>query len=241
MATILTLEDDWITVKLLNGLLDDNGHQSITAVCITEAWDRLTNYPLVDMVVLDNELDDERGWDFLADLRKDLLFQPLPVVVYTARSDRASVTKYISLGVQNFLLKPYKWDKLAAEIERAVQRRWITERLEEVDSVCSRFGISQGVYFDTVSELATELKSVRERVVEHIEAKDYKAIFGAVHHFKSSGSNLGLHVLKDVVEEIRIACEKGDEHSLREMVGRMPALTKLLEGWVALKKKEVYR
>jgi CheY-like chemotaxis protein len=106
MAKVLLIDDDRLAHKLVARVLEKAGHETLAAYSSREAWDRIQEHVLVDMVILDNQLGSEWGWQFLRTLRNSPAFRGIPVVVYTAHTERESLIRYMEMGVQTVRVKP---------------------------------------------------------------------------------------------------------------------------------------
>ena len=108
MSKVLVVEDDRVSRRVLAAILDQAGHEAVLAESIAEARQRLDEHVLVDLMILDNQLGRDWGWELLRDLRKHPVYKALPVVVYTAFTDRSSVVRFVEFGVQGLRVKPYQ-------------------------------------------------------------------------------------------------------------------------------------
>jgi CheY-like chemotaxis protein len=122
MATVLVVEDDKLSQRILSKMLAGGNHVALLAASVEEGWATLRQNVSVDLVILDNQLGKEWGWQFLERLREDILYQNLPVVVYTGHTERNSILRYVELGVKTMLVKPYKAEIIFEEVSKAVNR-----------------------------------------------------------------------------------------------------------------------
>jgi CheY-like chemotaxis protein len=60
----------------------------------------------ISSVLLDLSMPNVSGWEVLKDLRKDLFFEKIKVVAYTAFAQQEDVLHLISLGFDAVLIKP---------------------------------------------------------------------------------------------------------------------------------------
>jgi DNA-binding response OmpR family regulator len=118
MTSILVVEDDpGIRMALSRGL-QERGH------AVTVADSGLAALELVvkaepDLVLLDLGLPDVNGLQVLAMLRG---LGATPVIVITAQDDDATVVQALDAGADDYVVKPFGLDQLAARM-RAVLRR----------------------------------------------------------------------------------------------------------------------
>ncbi len=200
MATVLVVEDDKLSQRILGKILG-RSHEIIVAENVARAWEELRRHPLVDLVILDNQLGKEWGWEFLQGLRADPVFTNLPVVVYTAHTERSSIMKYVELGVQAMLVKPYQAEVLFDELRKAAAADWTGRLLERPEAACARLKISESDYYSTLSAAATVLeKNIQELREAFAQKRDEQAIKTPLLQIYNQGAALGMLVLKSVTE-----------------------------------------
>ena len=123
MLSIIILEDDAVSAALVTRIFSMHGHKARAASRIAEAWQMLRD-EAADLLVLDTDLGGEWGWDILERVRRSVVFRELPVIVYSATWRRDIVRRYMLLGVQGLLVKPYTPARLMEEAARAAESCW---------------------------------------------------------------------------------------------------------------------
>jgi DNA-binding response OmpR family regulator len=118
MTRVLVIEDDPAIGRLLRRNLTDRG-DVVTVVTdgATGLATALQEQP--EVVLLDLGLPDLSGLEVLTMLRS---VSEVPVIVITAQDDDRTVVKALDSGADDYLVKPFGGDQLAARI-RAVLRR----------------------------------------------------------------------------------------------------------------------
>lgn len=129
--TILVVDDDPAARTLVSTALERDGFAVIEAATAADAR-QATRSRQVDLVVLDLGLPDEQGLDWLTDLRR---VSSTPVVVLTGRSNVEDRVVGLRLGADDYLVKPFSPQELAARIAAVLRR---TGRSAVPDSL--RFG-----------------------------------------------------------------------------------------------------
>ena len=201
MASVLVVEDDKLSQRILGKILGGAGHEILVAESVAKAWETLRAHPLVDLVILDNQLGKEWGWVFLQGLRADPVFTGLPVAVYTAHTERSSIMKYVELGVQAMLVKPYKGEVLFEELKKAVAADWTGRILERSAAACARLKISESDYYSTLSAAATELEKSIAALRDAVAAKrEDHVLREPVQKIFNQSAALGMPILKTVTE-----------------------------------------
>jgi diguanylate cyclase len=132
MMKILVVEDEDDIRTNLQRLLRIEGYEVETARNgrIGLELARTIAPALILSDVMMPELD---GFGLVEALREDPQTQQIPVILLTARADRADVRQGMNLGADDYLTKPFQRDELLSAVrsrlERAAAQREATERL----------------------------------------------------------------------------------------------------------------
>jgi two-component system nitrogen regulation response regulator NtrX len=132
---ILIVDDEPNIRQSFSALLKDEGHASITAESVEEAFSKMARQPAA-LILLDLQLPGASGLEFLRQLRN----QPvMPVVlVISGQADIPMALEAVRLGAVDFLEKPVQPEKLIASVNAAlalaVARRQRTALVEEIES-----------------------------------------------------------------------------------------------------------
>ena len=117
-STVLIVEDDLDTAKLVSLYLQRDGHKVLCARDGIEGL-RLARDARPDLVVLDLMLPKLNGIGVCRTLRQE---STVPIVMVTARVEEEDRLKGLDLGADDYVTKPFSPRELAARI-RAVLRR----------------------------------------------------------------------------------------------------------------------
>lgn len=82
-----------------------------------EAIERIAIYQ-TDLIILDLNMPDMHGLDFLVFLRKQKRFENIPVIVLTTRGDEESKKKALDSGASLYLVKPFSPEDLKGEVQK---------------------------------------------------------------------------------------------------------------------------
>jgi two-component system response regulator QseB len=116
---LLLVEDDRMVGAALRKGLQQEGH-SVDWAQDGRAAEAALGSHAYDLVILDLGLPGKDGTRVLADLRRAR--NPVPVIITTARDQLDDRVRGLDLGADDYLVKPFDLDELAARI-RAVARR----------------------------------------------------------------------------------------------------------------------
>ena len=113
---ILIAEDDELNYKYLETLFKIQGHQHIHAINGAEAVDFCRNNPRITLVLMDIKMPVINGIEATQLIRE---FRPhLPIIATTAYAQTGDEQKFITVGCNDYLVKPIKKDQLIKMIEK---------------------------------------------------------------------------------------------------------------------------
>lgn len=230
MANIICLDDDPRACELLCGLLEAQDHCVWTASTVQETWRLLNEVGAVDLIILDNELQEEHGYDLLTDLREHPIFLAVPVLIYTGVSDRSSVLTYIGLKIQNILVKPYRADRLHIEINKAVQHHWI-EAVVRGGEHRSQGQFSNEEYDAMIEQTSQDLDRLVRDLEDESTPADERMEPPVLVDLLMYSAQIGFPSLEEVLAEAQIFCQGKQWQDARDLVPRLRLMGKLLEGY----------
>jgi two-component system KDP operon response regulator KdpE len=130
MASILIIEDDQRIRESLATRLSERGYDVETVATAMDGVEQGVSGRF-DVIVLDLGLPDLDGAEALRMIRA---VSQVPVVVATARDDESDIISVLDAGADDYVVKPFSADHLAARI-RAVTRRAGDQPADEVLTV----------------------------------------------------------------------------------------------------------
>lgn len=129
MANILIIEDDEVFSELLVMFMEDRNHQSQAAHTLSMARELLDkNEP--DIILLDQELPDGLGIEFLQEIVANA-FHP-PVIMITGVSDNKLVMQAMKLGAHDFIRKPVEDIELETTFNNALKSHRLTRQVSAI-------------------------------------------------------------------------------------------------------------
>jgi len=109
---ILVVDDSGTNLFLLQRLLEDEGYQVIALDNAREALDYLIRKNDIQLILLDIMMPGIDGFEFMEKLSAESSLKKIPVVMVTAKNDRASQKKALSMGAVGYMTKPLDLNKL---------------------------------------------------------------------------------------------------------------------------------
>lgn len=117
-STILIVDDEQQILDILSSYLKADGFHVVTASNGKEAIELALTYPL-GLIILDLMLPDVSGEEVCVSVRKQ---SRVPILMLTAKSGEADRINGLSIGADDYLVKPFSPRELMARV-RAILRR----------------------------------------------------------------------------------------------------------------------
>lgn len=116
---ILLVEDNPLTAKGLQYLLERENYQAFLAGRATEAEEKL-NERHYDLVLLDISLPDRDGYTVASHIKS--CYPELPIIFLTALDDENNVIRGLELGADDYIVKPFRNRELLLRINNILKR-----------------------------------------------------------------------------------------------------------------------
>lgn len=112
--TILLIDDDTDDTELFKEALFEIDQSVILNRTGDgqEAIDTLDTLKIPDMIFLDINMPGMNGWQFLSEIKANLKYRDIPVIMYTTSSEPEEVKKSLALGALCFIPKPSNYEDL---------------------------------------------------------------------------------------------------------------------------------
>jgi hypothetical protein len=109
---VLLVDDDMRNVFSLSSILTDKSMIVIEAENGKEALARISEYPDVNIVLMDIMMPEMDGYEAIRNIRLDPRFRDLPVIAMTAKAMAGDQEKCIQAGANDYIAKPLDVEKL---------------------------------------------------------------------------------------------------------------------------------
>ena len=139
-STILIIEDDTDTIKLVSLYLERDGHKVLSATNGIEGL-RLAREAHPELVVLDLMLPGMNGMEICRILRDE---SDISILMMTARVEEEDRLAGLDMGADDYVTKPFSPRELAARV-RAVLRRSSSDLLDKGPQELVRGEIKMGL------------------------------------------------------------------------------------------------
>ena len=149
---ILIAEDNAISQELLKKILITRGHEVVVAGDGRVAWDLLCQGLNPDLAILDIMMPAMSGLEVLQRIRKDTRFKRLKTILCSALRDRETIAQGATLGIEYYILKPFKPDLVLQQVEKA-----LVNAAEEISAPDSQPGADDVSLLRSVNNVADEI------------------------------------------------------------------------------------
>ncbi|HVS50957.1 MAG TPA: response regulator [Opitutaceae bacterium] len=151
---ILIAEDDSTARALMSDILGSSGvnYDVIATEDGTRAWEALQANPDVGLAIVDLEMPELNGMQWLDRVRADAKYAKLPVIICTGDSDRETVSQAMARGVNSYLVKPFSRSSVLDKVLKAIRPQAAaapsaaTSALPDVAAVRARLAIDRDAH-----------------------------------------------------------------------------------------------
>ena len=201
-SKIMVVDDEMHIRELVRFYLDKAGFDTIEAANAEEAMDIVENQ-YIDLAVVDIMMPGMDGFELVEQMRQ---YREFPVIMLTAKSQSKDKLRGFSLGIDDYVTKPFDPDELMARVKTILKRYSInSSNVVKIGDVIFDGDKYEVRYQDQIIhlplkqfELAFELAKnpnqifTREQLIEKIWGMDYDGFDRTVDvHIKRIRENLG--------------------------------------------------
>lgn len=134
MANLLLVDDDHDLLQLCRKVLATANHNVWAADNVVQGLELLRTHP-IDLVITDANMRPYNGYELLRTIRNDRSYMHLPVVMLTARRDKKDIEKAISMGINDYIVKPLDPVVLIDKINGHLGKAALTKPEERGDEI----------------------------------------------------------------------------------------------------------
>ena len=127
---VLLIEDNMMEIMKMNRVFSllDVKHKIAAAKNTEEALAILeTKENLPDIILLDLNIPNVNGIEFLSILKKDADLHHIPTIILATSDNRKDILDYYDIGISGYILKPLTYEEYVSKIEIALSYWSINE------------------------------------------------------------------------------------------------------------------
>ncbi len=159
---ILIVEDDGNTATLVKTYLEREGYETITEADGEKAL-QIARQRKPGFVILDIMLPKVDGWEVCRQLRT---FSNVPVLMLTAREEEIDRVTGLSLGADDYVVKPFSPRELVARVKAILRRFHPIPVGTEETLVCGRLVMDLGKHKVSLNEQTINLTASEYKLLQ---------------------------------------------------------------------------
>ena len=195
--TVLLVEDDSDSKKIMHDVLSDNFEKVFTAQNGDEGLKKFKKYN-PNMVITDAFMPISDGLDMTRNIKE--ISKDTPIIVLSAHSEKETLLKAIDVGVDKYLIKPIMADDLLNTLENVAKNKIETSNIIQV---------ANGYSFNKIKRVL-----IRDGVEISLTKKELAFISLLI-------KRLGTLVLHDEIKSVVWVGESVTEAAIRTFVKRV--------------------
>lgn len=122
LSKVLVVEDGEEARTLYSYMLNKSGYEPILATDGLDALEKTLLHPDLKCMLIDLQMPQMNGFEFIQALRSQHAFGNIPIVVITAFTNPELVKRGRNLKVDGWLQKPVRKDLLVGTVERVLRK-----------------------------------------------------------------------------------------------------------------------
>jgi DNA-binding NtrC family response regulator len=158
VPTILVVDDDVITLRMLKSQLNNLGYSVICASSGSEALDILHQQPL-DLIVTDLVTPGMNGIELIQHTRNQ--YDKIPIIIITAHGSIESVVEAMRHGAYDYLEKPCDPLKIRLAVQRALDYNHVVNEYKRIRGL-----LREQYTFQSIVTVVPDMKEMLERAAK---------------------------------------------------------------------------
>jgi len=209
---ILVVDDNPHNLKILGGILRDNGYSSAFAQNGAKALNAV-KIGRPALILLDVQMPDMNGFAVCQQLKQDATTKDIPVIFLTANTEKEDMIEGLELGAVDYVTKPFNRKELITRINTHIELKDAKEKLNQALKELQQALAAKDKFFS---------------IIGHDLANVFSASLGSVNRLAETGRQLDENKQDELMALVKNSLESG--HNLlqnllywsRIQTGRMP-------------------
>ena len=194
---VLVVDDDVVSRMMLMHLVDSCGsHEILEAEDGEDAWRQLEGGLAPGIVFCDLRMPRLSGLELLARMRAHAVHARQRFVLVSAAADAATMAEAEGLGVDGYIVKPFRAEDVRAQFERLAKAPHAGPEAdgdEHPDAVARRLGIDGARLRLYLDGLQRQLAAAGPELAGLLAAGEGDAVAGRLKRLREGCATLGLH------------------------------------------------
>ncbi len=137
---ILIVDDEEAGRKLIKTILSQANYDTYEAPNGEEAL-RILYQEIPDLIILDIRMPKMDGYQLCYEIRSNISFKNIPVIMLTVMGDTLDKIRGHHLGIDDYITKPFEPEEFLARVGSVLKRRKVYEEISMTDGVTGLYNI----------------------------------------------------------------------------------------------------
>jgi two-component system chemotaxis response regulator CheY len=112
----LIVDDSRAIRGIIGKMLREFGFEIVEAAHGIEAMQRLKETGMVDIMLVDWNMPEMNGYDFLCRVRAEPAYRDIPLMMVTSETEMSQMAKALEAGANEYVMKPFTKDVIADKL-----------------------------------------------------------------------------------------------------------------------------
>jgi len=222
--SILVVEDNPVSAKIIEFNLKKHGYQTIVAQTGREALECLESTVEIQLIIADIMMPELDGLRLLEEIKGRSEWKGIPVIMCTGLSDVETVQKAVEVGCRHYVVKPIKAVQLLGKVREALEDE--KPVLKEKSRVMAELGLDRESYREAAGAFAALVDDTIPQLERQIQGGSVSGISIALSNLSEGASLIGAERVRGVLDRLATQSEGVD---LKEENSEYPLLLRELK------------
>ena len=117
MSQALVIDDSRAVRMIVGNILREQGFEVVEAVHGQEGLQRLHENPEISLVLVDWNMPEMNGLEFVKTVRAEGQFQNVPLMMVTCETEVEEITAALAAGANEYVMKPFYKEVIADKLQ----------------------------------------------------------------------------------------------------------------------------
>lgn len=176
---ILIVDDNAVSAKLAECLLQKAGYKTVVAQNGKEALANLPTLRNLQLIITDFMMPEMDGLEFIGKAKALPAYRDIPIIILSAHHEVSTVRTARSLGCDSFLVKPVDKHQLLERVQHVLRDQPVV--LRDKSHIMNVLQIEDEEYYDVLSMLAVQVSAALPVVILE-QAESAEPVSGQLSH-----------------------------------------------------------
>ena len=151
MMNVLIVEDNPVSSRVLEHMLDKHGYETLTAHDGEQALEYLESHPEIELVITDLVMPKTDGFELVRIMKERPEWSELPILVCTSQNPVNAKDRRFTEGLK-YVIKPIRADTLLQKVKEASAAK--RKVLQDPDNTMSLIGMDSPAFLEIIDEFS---------------------------------------------------------------------------------------